>query len=105
MVFIETSVFTRQLTDLLSEDEYKELQTFLADRPDAGPIIRGTGGLRKVRWGSESRGKSGSVRVIYYWGVAEDRIFLLLMYRKGEQDDLTPAQRKILRRIVEEEYP
>jgi mRNA-degrading endonuclease RelE of RelBE toxin-antitoxin system len=105
MVFIETSVFTRQILNLVSEDEYRELQTFLAARPDAGPIIRGTAGLRKLRWSSESRGKSGGIRVIYYWVVAEDRILFLLMYRKGEQDDLTPAQRKILRRIVEEEYP
>jgi hypothetical protein len=65
----------------------------------------GSGGLRKIRWAKEGRGKRGGVRVIYYWAVSSEQILMLFMYPKGEQDDLTPAQIKMLRQIVEEEYP
>jgi mRNA-degrading endonuclease RelE of RelBE toxin-antitoxin system len=74
-------------------------------RPDLGVIIAGSHGLRKIRWTVAGRGKRGGVRVIYYWAVAYDKIIMLLMYAKNEQDDLTPEQMKILRRIIEEEYP
>jgi mRNA-degrading endonuclease RelE of RelBE toxin-antitoxin system len=105
MVIIETTVFTRQVLECLSEDEYRQLQLALAERPDAGDLIRGGGGLRKVRWAVEGRGKRGGVRVIYYWAVAQERILMLMMYRKGERDDLTSDQLKRLRTIIETEYP
>ena len=73
--------------------------------PDLGAVIPGSGGLRKVRWTSRGRGKRGGVRAIYYWTVVNDKILMLFMYAKNEQDDLTPEQLKVLRRIVEEEYP
>ena len=66
MIFIETSVFTREIKDLLPDEEYRMLQTALMFRPDAGDIIRGGGGLRKVRWNLPGRGKRGALRVIYY---------------------------------------
>ena len=62
---------------------YAALQTFLSARPDAGDIIRGTGGIRKIRWGTKGRGKRGGSRIIYYWLVSEDEIYLLTLYRKG----------------------
>jgi mRNA-degrading endonuclease RelE of RelBE toxin-antitoxin system len=105
MVIIETSIFTRQVQALLDDDDYRRLQIVLVIRPDAGDIIPGSGGLRKIRWGAPGRGKRGGVRVIYYWAVSQDRILLLLIYAKTEQDDLTAAQLKVLRRMVEEEYP
>jgi hypothetical protein len=105
MVIIETSVFTRQVLQMLSDDEYRQLQLVLASRPDVGDIIPGSGGLRKVRWGAKGHGKRGGVRAIYYWVVAQDRILMLFLYPKNERDDLTPAQLKVLREIVEEEYP
>ena len=105
MVIVETSIFTRQVQDLLSDDEYRNLQTTLAKRPDAGALIEGSGGLRKVRWALAGRGKRGGVRVIYYWEVKAERLLMLLIYAKMEQADLTPSQVAILRRIVEEEYP
>ena len=74
-------------------------------RPDAGNLIPGGGGLRKIRWGAKGRGKRGGVRVIYYWAVKQDRILMLMMYAKNEQDNLTAEQLKVLRRIIEEEYP
>ncbi len=104
MQFIETSVFTRQVTTLLTDDEYRQLQIVLESRPDTGAIIQRSGGLRKIRWSMGARGKRGGVRAIYYWVVAQDQILMLFMYPKNEQDDLTPQQLKVLREIVEKEY-
>jgi len=67
MVIVETSVFTRQVLDLLSDEEYRKLQIELANYPDAGAVIKGSGGLRKMRWKAKGRGKRGGVRVIYHW--------------------------------------
>jgi hypothetical protein len=68
-------------------------------------VIVGSGGLRKMRWTKEGRGKRGGIRIIYYWAVAAEQILMLFMYSKGERDNLTAAQIKILKQIVEEEYP
>lgn len=68
-------------------------------------LIVGSGGLRKMRWAKEGRGKSGGIRVIYYWAVSPEQILMLFIYPKGERDDLTKAQIKMLKQIVEEEYP
>ena len=104
MVIIETSVFTRQVRKLLGDDVYRELQIALAERPDMGAIMIGSGGIRKVRWSAPGRGKRGGVRVIYYWAVERDQLLMLLMYPKSERDDLSQEQLQILRKIVEEEY-
>ncbi|KAF1694937.1 hypothetical protein [Pseudoxanthomonas koreensis] len=99
MLFIETPVFTRQVLDLLSDDEYAQFQRFLMENPEAGDVIEGTGGLRKVRWKQGGKGKSGGVRVIYYCVDHARQLRMLLMYRKGVQDDLTPDQRRQLKAI------
>ncbi|OGO80618.1 MAG: hypothetical protein A3K41_00915 [Chloroflexi bacterium RIFOXYD12_FULL_57_15] len=104
MQFIETSIFTRQVTDLLTDDEYSQLQVALSVHPDLGDIIQHSGGLRKVRWSLAGRGKRGGVRAIYYWVVAEDQILMLFMYPKNVMGDLTPQQLKVLRQIVEKEF-
>ena len=105
MVIIETSIFTRQVRDLLSDEEYRDLQIALVNRPHAGSVIVGSGGLRKVRWAVKGRGKRGGVRVIYYWAIASDQLLMLLTYSKSERDDLTPDQLKTLKKIVKKEYP
>lgn len=105
MLFIETSLFTRKIQEQLPDDAYSLLQLLLLDRPDAGPVIPGSGGLRKVRWALQGRGKRGGVRVIYYWAKKSERILMLLIYAKNERDDLSPAQVKVLRQVVEKEYP
>ena len=105
MEIIETSIFTRQIQALFSDEEYRQLQLAFLSQPDLGSIIPRSGGLRKVRWTGKGHGKRGGVRVIYYWVKNQERILMLLIYVKTEQDDLTPDQLKVLRRIIEEEYP
>ena len=105
MVFIETSIFTQQVQALLTDSELRELQQALAMRPDLGPLLVGGGGLRKVRWTRQGKGKSGGVRVIYYWAVTTDQILMLFAFSKGERSDLTSAQLKTLKQVAEEEYP
>ncbi len=105
MIIVETSVFTRRIVALLTDDEYRKLQVVLANRPNTGAVIPGSGGLRKIRWTFEGRGKRGGVRVIYYWAVAQERIVMLFVYAKNERADLSPDQLRILRKIVEAEYP
>ena len=104
MIFIETSVFTRRVMKILSDEEYRELQSLLIENPKAGPIIQGSGGLRKIRWSSSGRGKRGGSRTIYYWAVAKQQIIMLMIFAKNEKDDLSAEQRKILKKIVESEY-
>lgn len=101
MIFIETPIFTRRLRDLLSDDSYAEFQRQLADRPDMGDVIEGTGGIRKVRVSSSGHGKRGGSRVIYYHFTVASQIALLLIYPKNEKDDLTADERKVLKQIIE----
>lgn len=99
MIFIETSAFTKRVIGYLTDDEYLGLQMFLLERPDAGQIVRGTGGVRKLRWAITGRGKSGGLRVIYYWRVSNDEIWLLTMYSKNERENISSH---ILKQIAEE---
>ena len=100
MEFVETSIFTQRITKLLTDDEYYELQAMLADQPKAGDVIPGAGGLRKLRWRAKGRGKRGGLRVIYYcW--SEHRLYMIFVYEKSRQGDLTPEQMKALRAHVE----
>lgn len=105
MVIKETSVFTKQVQRLLDEESYRLLQLRLVAEPGSGDVIRGTGGLRKIRWEATGRGKRGGVRVIYYWAREDGEILLLLIYSKAHQDDLTPKQRALLKKLIQEEYP
>ena len=102
MQFIETSIFTKQIIDLLDDSDYRELQTALALHPNSGDVIRGGGGLRKIRWTAQGRGKRGGIRVIYY-KIEDNEIYMLFAYPKNKQEDLTTEQLKVLRTIVAEE--
>ena len=101
MVIIETRIFTRRIKELMSDDEYRALQETLVNRPGMGDIVQGTGGLRKVRWKQEGRGKRGGVRVIYYWMTEDEQLYMLYVYPKSKQEDLTAEQKKDLKSIVE----
>lgn len=105
MVIIETKIFTRQVDALLSDEDYSALQTTLVLNPAAGALIIGSGGLRKIRWRASGRGKRGGSRIIYYWAMRQDQLLMLLIYPKNVQDDLSPDQLRMLRAIVESEYP
>ena len=102
MVFIETPVFTRTIRWVMTREEYRQLQSAQVGRPEIGDVIPGSGGLRKLRWKISGRGKRGGTRVVYYWAVAPNEIYMLLAYVKAEQEDLTQEQLKLLRQIVEE---
>jgi hypothetical protein len=103
MKIIETSFFTKKVTSLLSEEEYRNLQNELIVNPGKGKVIRGSNGLRKIRCKLADKGKSGGVRIIYYWISQDNIIMMLLIYPKNEQDNLTSTQLKLLKSIVEKE--
>jgi len=97
--FIEAVAFSKHVYDYLSEDEYLGLQSYLLQYPESGKIVPGSGGVRKVRWAISGKGKSGGVRVIYYFKKKDDEIWLLTIYSKSEVENI-PAH--ILRQIAKE---
>lgn len=101
MEVVETSVFTRVVQTLLTDEEYRELQQLLVSKPQSGKLIRGSGGLRKLRWSRSGQGKRGGLRVVYYWQVSRNLILMLYAYPKSRQEDLTPAQLKALKSLME----
>lgn len=101
MIFIETALFTRQVQALqLGDESYGDLQQDLADRPDAGDIVSGTGGVRKYRWALQGQGKRGGARVIYFWRVSEAQIILFAIYGKNDKANLTAAEKKALKQAI-----
>ena len=100
MVFIEATLFSKYLQDYLDEEEYREMQNHLIEQPDAGSLIQGTGGLRKLRWQLGNKGKRGGVRVIYYWQIAEDQIYFFTLYAKNEASDLSSEEKKVLKKML-----
>ena len=99
MEFIEATAFTKYVYDYLSDDEYLGLQSFLLLYPESGKVVPGSGGVRKIRWAMTGKGKSGGVRVIYYFKRQDDEIWLLTIYSKNEVENI-PAH--ILRKIAKE---
>jgi mRNA-degrading endonuclease RelE of RelBE toxin-antitoxin system len=99
MIFIEATPFTKYIYTYLTDDEFLGLQSFLLRYPESGKIVPGSGGVRKLRWAVAGKGKSGGVRVIYYFKKQDDEIWLLTIYSKSKKDNI-PAH--VLRQIVEE---
>ena len=97
--FIETKLFTKLVIEYLSDEEYSELQQALIKDPEAGDLISGSGGVRKLRWGVKGRGKRGGIRVIYYARTRQGQIWMLTLYAKNVADNI-PAH--VLRQIREE---
>jgi hypothetical protein len=91
---VETAAFTRRAEKLLSAEEYDELVIYLARYRETGDEIPGTGGVRKLRFAAFGRGKSGGVRAIYYFYDENTPLYVIFLYGKNEQTDLSPAQKK-----------
>ena len=104
-VFVELPPFERYRSDYLDDDSFLVLQRLLMLNPEAGDVIPGTGGLRKLRFGDERRGKGkrGGLRVIYYWWDAGSQFWLFTVYDKEEMSDLTKAQRQLLKEMIKKE--
>mgnify|MGYP000526514920 CR=1 FL=1 len=98
--FIETPMFTRQIKQVATDEELRELQKLLIESPDKGVLIRNTGGLRKIRMATGNQGKSGSVRVIYFLATA-DVIYLVMAYPKSIKDSLTDAEKNELKKLTQ----
>lgn len=94
--------FRRAVKKLFSEEDIETLVAFLQSRPDAGDVIPGTGGLRKLRWALAGRGKRGGSRVIYYYHRPELEVLLLTAYAKNEQEDLSASDKKLLAALVKD---
>lgn len=101
MIFVETHAFTKQIKAIMSDEEYQALQKHLARHPEAGAVMEGTGGLRKIRVAHGGRGKSGGTRVIYYYFASASQIAMIFAYPKNVQGALTAEQKKMLRAVVE----
>ena len=102
LTFIETSVLTKQIKSLLDDDQYSEFQALLVANPEAGRLIKGAGGLRKIRWKDPVRqkGKRGGIRIIYFYRLHIGQILLLTAYDKNHRSDLSASQKQIFREIV-----
>jgi len=100
--FVETPFFTKALTHYLSDDEYAELQGFLTQHPEAGDIVRGSGGVRKLRWGVRGRGKRGGLRVIYYLHRARSEIWLITLYGKNVRENIPAHVLKRMKEAIED---
>lgn len=104
-IFIELPPFERHRQGYLNDENFRAFQKMLVDNPEAGDVIEGTGGLRKIRYADEKRGKGkrGGLRVIYFWWQSGKQFWLFTVYNKDEMDDLTAAQRKILKELLKQE--
>lgn len=101
--FIELPPFERLRAEYFDDESYKDLQNEMMKDPVVGAVIKGTGGLRKIRYGDERRGKGkrGGLRVIYFWKDASDQFWLFTVYDKDQADDLTATERKLLKQRLE----
>jgi hypothetical protein len=102
MVFVELTPFGTFRHEYWTDDDLRALQSFLLVSPDAGDLIRGGAGLRKLRWSAQGRGKRGGARVIYYWHVPRRHIYLIYGYVKSKREDLTAQQVKVLAELMKD---
>ena len=102
MEFIESPAFSRHLSRYLSDDGYRSLQDELARNPEAGDLMPGTGGFRKVRWVDPRRGKGrrGGLRIVYYYFARDQEIWLMTLFDKGEASDLSPKEARALKAAI-----
>lgn len=104
-LFVELPAFERYRQDYFDDQVFRDFQNLLLENPEAGDVIEGTGGLRKIRFVDAKRGKGkrGGLRVIYYWWSVGKQFWLFTIYNKDEKDDLTPSQKKYLKELIKQE--
>jgi len=102
MVFVELTSFVAFRREHWTDEDLRALQSFLLVSPNAGDLIQGGAGLRKLRWSAQGRGKRGGARVIYYWQSSQQRIYLIHAYAKSERADLTPHQIEVLAELMKD---
>lgn len=104
MVFFETPTFTKRIQELVSDDDYRQLQLLLIKFPETGKVIKGSGGVRKIRWSGSGTGKRGGIRVLYYYVNQLDQIYMLFAYSKSDFSDLSNDQLRLLKKVILEEF-
>jgi len=100
--FVETTWFTKRVAELIGDEEYSKLQWRLIEFPEAGAVIPGSGGIRKIRQSANGKGTRGGSRVVYYFAVSREQILKLDIYAKNEKADLTAEQIRELKKLVVE---
>lgn len=98
--FIETSIFSKLIADLLPDDSYADFQAFLCDNPEIGDLIQGTGGVRKVRWSLPNTGKSGGVRILYYYLNEQGIVYMLSVYAKSDMINISDNDKNRLKQVI-----
>jgi len=101
-VFVEAPLFSKLVYNYLTDDEYGEMQAHLSANPEAGKLVRRSGGVRKLRWARAGAGKSGGVRVLYYLRTTQGEIWLLAIYAKSARDSMEPHVLKALKEEMED---
>jgi hypothetical protein len=99
--FIETKLFTRLVQEYLTDDEYRAIQTLLIEQPNAGAVVPGSGGVRKLRWRAAGRGKSGGYRVIYFAKIEDGVVWMLTIYPKSVKENIPSHVLRAIRKEVE----
>lgn len=102
MIFVELTPFVTFRSEHWTDEELRGLQNFLLASPEAGDLIRGGSGLRKLRWSAQGRGKRGGARVIYYWHASQHHVYLVYGYLKSEREDLTPQQIHVVAELMKD---
>jgi hypothetical protein len=100
--FIETPTFSRASKDLLDEDAIRALQSFLLQNPEAGDLISGAGGVRKIRWAAHNKGKRSGARIIYYFVQTRATVYLIFAYAKNVKLDLTPTEKRLFAQLAKQ---
>ena len=100
MQVFSTRTYERAVRKLLGEEARREMEAAIVAAPDAAPVIRGTGGIRKLRWAGSGRGKRGGIRTVYFYHAGPETVYLLTAYAKADREDLTPTDTRALSRLV-----
>lgn len=103
LTIVETPLFSKLVFDYLTDDEFAEFQFFLAENPEAGDVVPGSGGVRKIRWEQRGMGKSGGARIIYFNRLSSGEIWLLTIYAKAKQENAPAHILKAMKEAIEYE--